>query len=72
MERPLTRQEASDAVNELGWRFLLGALRTSVPVRSLAEAAEVAVSAVAACWTRAGHLVPADERTTGTAQPHSL
>lgn len=49
MQRALTRQEASDAVSELGWRFLLGALRASVPVRSLAEASDVAARAVAAC-----------------------
>ncbi|MFI5807535.1 VOC family protein [Streptomyces sp. NPDC051561] len=48
-ETVLTRQEASDAVGELGWRYLLGALRTSVAVASLTRAAEVAAVAVAAC-----------------------
>jgi 4a-hydroxytetrahydrobiopterin dehydratase len=42
----LTRQEASDAVGELGWRHVLGALRTSVAVTSLAQAAQVAAVAV--------------------------
>jgi 4a-hydroxytetrahydrobiopterin dehydratase len=57
MERTLGRQEASDAVGDEGWRFLLGTLRTSVPVGSLARAAEVAARAVAACGEDAdGHL----------------
>ncbi len=49
MEETLSRQEASAAVTDLGWRFLLGSLRTSVPVASLSRAAEVAACAVAAC-----------------------
>jgi 4a-hydroxytetrahydrobiopterin dehydratase len=48
MERKLGRQEASDAVGELGWRYLLGALRTSVPTGSLARATELASALVAA------------------------
>jgi len=57
MERTLSRQEASDAVGDQGWRFLLGTLRTSVPVGSLAEAAQVAARAVEACGDDAdGHL----------------
>jgi 4a-hydroxytetrahydrobiopterin dehydratase len=36
------------AVHDIGWRYLLGALCASFPVRSLAEAGEVAVAAVAA------------------------
>jgi len=57
MERTLSRQEASDAVGDQGWRFLLGTLRTSVPVASLAEAAQVAARAVEACGDDAdGHL----------------
>lgn len=62
MERALTRQEASDAGSGLGWRFLLGTLRTSVPVRSLAEAAEVAATAVAACGAEADQHLVADLR----------
>jgi 4a-hydroxytetrahydrobiopterin dehydratase len=45
--RKLTRQQASDAVTSLGWRYVLGMLRTCVPVGSLAQAAEVAVQAAA-------------------------
>jgi 4a-hydroxytetrahydrobiopterin dehydratase len=41
----------------LGWRFLLGTLRTSVPVGSLTRAAEVAARVVAVCGSDAdGHL----------------
>jgi 4a-hydroxytetrahydrobiopterin dehydratase len=49
MERFLSRREASEAVGEQGWRFVLGTLRTFVPVESLAEAAAVAARAVEAC-----------------------
>ncbi|HZN81082.1 MAG TPA: VOC family protein [Mycobacterium sp.] len=57
MEQTLSRREASDAVSDQGWRFLLGTFRTSVPVGSLARAAEVAAHAVAACGDDAdGHL----------------
>jgi 4a-hydroxytetrahydrobiopterin dehydratase len=42
----LSRQDASDAVGELGWRHVLGVLRTSVAVTSLAQAAHVAAVAV--------------------------
>jgi len=53
----LSRQAASDAVGDLGWRFLLGTLRTSVAVGSLGQAAGVAVRAAAACGRDAdGHL----------------
>lgn len=38
----LTRQPASSAVTGLGWRFVLGFYRTSVPVGSLTEAGAVA------------------------------
>lgn len=38
----LRRQEISDAVSDLGWRYLLGTLRSDVPVGSLAQAADVA------------------------------
>jgi 4a-hydroxytetrahydrobiopterin dehydratase len=54
---PLTRQEASDAVTGLGWRYILGVLRTCVPVGSLAQAADVAGRVVAGCGPDAdGHL----------------
>jgi 4a-hydroxytetrahydrobiopterin dehydratase len=62
MQRTLTRPEASAAASHLGWRFLLGALRTSVPVRSLAEAAEIAAKAAAACGSDADQHLRADLR----------
>ena len=53
----LNRQSTSDAVGELGWRFLLGTVRTSVPVGSLGQGAEAVAIAVAACGSDAdGHL----------------
>jgi 4a-hydroxytetrahydrobiopterin dehydratase len=67
MERFLSRREASEAVGDQGWRFVLGTLRTCVPVGSLAEAADVATRAVEACDAdadehlridlRAGHVI---------------
>jgi 4a-hydroxytetrahydrobiopterin dehydratase len=45
----LSRGAASDAVNESAWRYLLGTLRSSVPVISMAQGVEVAGAAVAAC-----------------------
>lgn len=57
MEQTLSRRAASDATSDQGWRYLLGALRTSVPVGSLVQATEVAARAVAACGNDAdGHL----------------
>ncbi|RAO48197.1 4a-hydroxytetrahydrobiopterin dehydratase [Micromonospora saelicesensis] len=57
MEQTLGRQAASDAVSDQGWRYLLGALRTSVRVGSLVQATEVAARVVAACGSDAdGHL----------------
>ncbi|MHA6759540.1 VOC family protein [Streptacidiphilus sp. PAMC 29251] len=48
---------ASDAVGGLGWRYLLGTLRTSVLVGSLGRAVEVAARAVEVCGDDAdGHL----------------
>jgi 4a-hydroxytetrahydrobiopterin dehydratase len=43
----LSSQQASDAVTPLGWRFLLGMLRTCVPVTSMSQAGQVAAWAVA-------------------------
>jgi 4a-hydroxytetrahydrobiopterin dehydratase len=47
--RTLTRREISEAVGDLGWRYVLGSLRTAVPVTSLAQGSEVTARAVAAC-----------------------
>jgi Glyoxalase-like domain len=49
LDAPLSRTAASAAVADIGWRYLLGSLDASVPVRSLAQASEVAAAAVAAC-----------------------
>jgi 4a-hydroxytetrahydrobiopterin dehydratase len=57
MSQPLTRTAASDAVAQLGWRYLLGAYETSVVVTGLADAGRVAACAIAACGADAdGHL----------------
>lgn len=46
----------SDAVSSLGWRYLLGAMRSEVPVHSMAEGVEVAAIVVAAGQDLADHL----------------
>ncbi len=45
----LTRTTASQAVESIGWRYLLGTLAASVPVSSLGQAAAVAAVAASAC-----------------------
>ncbi|MFD4635517.1 VOC family protein [Streptomyces sp. NPDC058284] len=62
MEQILSRQEASDAVRDCGWRYLLGALRTSVPVGSLAQAISLAADAVAVCGDDADRHLQVDVR----------
>jgi 4a-hydroxytetrahydrobiopterin dehydratase len=52
-DAPLSRTAASAAVADIGWRYLLGVLSVSVPVRSLAQASEAAAAAVAACGDKA-------------------
>jgi 4a-hydroxytetrahydrobiopterin dehydratase len=53
----LTREAASTAVSEFGWRYLLGSLRAAVPVRSLGHAVEVLRDLVEAAGDEAdGHL----------------
>jgi 4a-hydroxytetrahydrobiopterin dehydratase len=49
LDAPLTRTAASAAVEAIGWRYLLGSLNLSIPVRSLAQASQVAMTALAAC-----------------------
>jgi 4a-hydroxytetrahydrobiopterin dehydratase len=51
----LSRTDAQAAVGDLGWRFLLGCFCLSVPVRSLAEASDVA-TATAGLPAADGHL----------------
>jgi 4a-hydroxytetrahydrobiopterin dehydratase len=49
-------------VESAGWRYLLGTLCASVPVGSLARAAEVAAAAVAACGEQADRHLRVDLR----------
>jgi 4a-hydroxytetrahydrobiopterin dehydratase len=49
LDAPLSGTAASAAVQAIGWRYLLGTLMVSVPVGSLAQAAEVAACAAEAC-----------------------
>lgn len=56
-EATLTRTQASAAVADLGWRFLLGTLAVSVPVRTLLSGAALATRVVDICGEDAdGHL----------------
>jgi 4a-hydroxytetrahydrobiopterin dehydratase len=57
-----SRQEISDAVGELGWRLVLGTLRTSITVGSLAEGVEAVARAVTACGGDADQHLRADLR----------
>jgi len=53
----LSRTAASDAVESIGWRYLLGTLAASVAVGSLEHANQVVAGVVAACGDHAdGHL----------------
>ncbi|MFI7320720.1 VOC family protein [Streptomyces venezuelae] len=49
MEQIPSRREASEAVQDHGWRYLLGTLQTSVPVGTLVQAVGLAADAVAVC-----------------------
>jgi 4a-hydroxytetrahydrobiopterin dehydratase len=60
--RKLTRQEISAAITGLGWRFILGVARTSVPVESLAQAAAVAERVVSAAGPDADEFLWLDVR----------
>lgn len=62
MTSALTRGEASGGVEELGWRYLLGALSTSVAVDSMTQAVSVASTAVEACGTDADAHLRVDVR----------
>ena len=62
MEQVLSRPEASEAIQESGWRFLLGSLRTSVPVESLARAIGLATDAVVVCGNDADRHLRVDAR----------
>jgi len=62
MEQIRSRQEASEAVQNHGWRYILGALQTSVPVGTLAQAIGLAADAVAACGDDADRHLRVDVR----------
>ncbi|WP_055598972.1 VOC family protein [Streptomyces aureus] len=62
METTLNGPRASAAVGDAGWRYLLGGLRTAVPVGSLAQAADVAALAVTACGDDADRHLALDLR----------
>lgn len=62
MSGELSRRQASDAVSDLGWRYMLGALQTLVRVESLAQAIDVSARAVAACGEAAGRHLRMDVR----------
>lgn len=54
----LTRLDASEAVTDLGWRYILGALCAQVPALSMTHAVEVSARAIHACAGEADdHLV---------------
>ena len=63
MEQTLSGQKASDAVSDQGWRYVLGTLCTSVPVRSLAQAADVTARTVAECGDDADRHLRIDVRS---------
>jgi 4a-hydroxytetrahydrobiopterin dehydratase len=52
-DRTLRRQEASEAVTGLGWRYVLGLLQAGLRAGSLAEAADLVGRVVAACGPEA-------------------
>ncbi|MEV0444589.1 VOC family protein [Streptomyces spectabilis] len=62
MEQILSRQQASEAVQDHGWRYLLGSLQTSVPVGTLAQAISLAADAVAVCGDDADRHLRIDVR----------
>jgi 4a-hydroxytetrahydrobiopterin dehydratase len=62
LDTPLSRSAASEAVEGIGWRYLLGALHVSIPVRSLAKANEVAMAVLTASGEAADHHVRLDLR----------
>lgn len=62
-DAPLTRRAISDAVEDLGWRYVLGALQAAVPVESVADGCGLASRAVEACGELADGSLRADVRS---------
>jgi 4a-hydroxytetrahydrobiopterin dehydratase len=58
----LTAREISDAISGLGWRYILGVVRTCVRVESVAQAVDIAAQAVAAAGTGADDRLWVDVR----------
>jgi 4a-hydroxytetrahydrobiopterin dehydratase len=58
----LTRREASEAVGDLGWRYVLAALRTQVRVPALARAARLAAELATAAGGDADERLRMDVR----------
>jgi len=75
LDTPLTRTAASQAVAGIGWRYLLSALGAAVPVRSPAQAGEVAAAAIAAAGQDADAHLRVDlraDRVELTAQTRAI
>lgn len=64
MTGKLSRSAASNAVEDIGWRLILGTLRTSVAVAGLAQAAAVADAALHASGEHADEHLTVDLRPT--------
>ncbi len=62
MTKSMTRGEASAAVTDLGWRYILGAFVTTVPVSSLEAAGAVAARVTASAGRNGGSHVRVDVR----------
>jgi 4a-hydroxytetrahydrobiopterin dehydratase len=62
MTERITRTAASASVHELGWRYILGAFQTAVPVGSLAEALAVSAAALSATEGAADEQLRVDAR----------
>jgi 4a-hydroxytetrahydrobiopterin dehydratase len=60
--RTLTRQETSEAITGLGWRYILGVLQTYVLVGSLSQAAAVTERVIAEAGPAAADCLQADIR----------
>jgi 4a-hydroxytetrahydrobiopterin dehydratase len=64
-DTPLSRTAASEAVEPIGWRYLLGTLRVWVPVSSMRQGSDVAAAAVVACGEDADDHLRVDLRPDG-------
>lgn len=58
----LTRLDASEAVSDLGWRYVLGSLLAQVPALSMSHAAEITARAVHSCAGEADDHLQVDMR----------